>query len=509
MSFSRMTGLFLATGVFVGTCLGAAPGPGSSETVIFLDNHPGVVNGSTTYDPETRTCGKGEFKVFTELDEAARALSEADILYVRAGAYSRASVGKYITVHGNKVNYWTGALDITASGTPQKRKLVSAYKGELVIIQAKPGVSHYNPNPGDASFKNSSHYYPHPAISIGGAYVDVTGFKTYGQVVISGHDLTLQGCDLGGGGPHMNQGQVVAINSNRPGGVYNVVVRNNRIHHSCWGESAGNGAALMCYNASFIVENNHFYDNYGPDVAIKDTGGQQGRDVVIRYNFFGPSSLMPSGNAGVLGHNQDAKVDHVYIHHNVFYHKSTGISFRTPARLATVAYNNTFVNCGFGRGETGDIGDWQNPLINAYNNLHYHTRPGQKHYNVQTKPWSNLNSDYNLFFSATGDTQWRHLGRNRTSTLTGWQRYSGKDKNSVYKDPAFVNPVGSRPEDFKRTGDPEKIRDVVSSKYGLVCGAYVTGDEVIGLMPDEGSNLLDDQSCQPPTKKGDESHDGI
>ena len=83
-------------------------------------------------------------------------------------------MGKYITVHGSKVNYWTGALAIAASGTPQTRKRVSAYQGESVIIQAKPGVSNYNPDPGDTSFKNSSHYYPHPAISISGAYVDVT-----------------------------------------------------------------------------------------------------------------------------------------------------------------------------------------------------------------------------------------------------------------------------------------------------------------------------------------------
>ncbi len=453
---------------------------------IFLDNHPGIVNGSTTYDPETRTCGKGKYKVFANLDQAARALSGADVLYVRAGTYCRPSVGKYREVHGNKVNYWTGALAINASGTPKKRKLVSIYNDELVIIQAKSSVSNYNPDPADNSFKSSSHYYPHPAISISGAYVDVMGFKTYGQVVISGHDITLENCDLGGGGPHMNQGQVVAINSNREGGVYNVVVRNNKIHHSCWGESTGNGAAIMCYNASFIVENNEFYDNYGPDIAIKDTGDQEGRDIIIRYNFFGPSSLTESGNVGLAGHNQDRLVDNIYIHHNIFLNKTTGISFRMEPRLEHVAYNNTFVNCGQGKGETGDIGDWLNPIINVYNNLYYHSKPGQKFYDIQTKPWSNLNSDYNLLFSTTGDTQWRHLYRDRCSTLATWQRYSGKDKNSVWKDPDFVNPSGSRPEDFKRKGDPGSIRDVTGSKYGQVCGGYVTGNEVIGVDKERG-----------------------
>lgn len=46
-----------------------------------------------------------------------------------------------------------------------------------------------------------------------------------------------------------------------------------------------------------------------------------------------------------------------------------------------------------------------------------------------------------------------------------------------------MNPMGSKPEDFKRQGLPEKIEDVVGSKYGPVCGAYVTGDEVVGLLP--------------------------
>ncbi len=446
--------------------------------VIFLDSFPGVVNGSTTYDPATRTCGKGSFRVYTEIADAANALKSGDTLYIRAGVYSRPSVGNYITVHGNKVNYWTGILDITASGTPHKHIVVSAYKGELVVIQAKQGVNHYNPDPADTTFKNSSHFYPNPAIGIHGAYIDVIGLKTYGQVVITGHDITLQNCDLGGGGPHMNQGQVIALNgTGKSGGVYNVLIRNNRIHHSCWGESTGNGAAIMCYDASFIVENNEFYDNFGPDICIKDTGGQEGRNIEIRYNFFGPTSINPSGNSGVEGHNQDAKVDHIYIHHNIFYNKRTGISFRTPARLATVAYNNTFVNCGYGRGETGDIGDWQNPVINVYNNLYYHSKPSQKYYDLQTKPWSKLNSDYNLFYSTTGDTSWRHLYRERASSLAAWRRYSGKDEHSVEKDPEFVNPSGDRPEDFRRKGKPQ---DVIGSKYGSVCGAYVTGNEVIG-----------------------------
>lgn len=157
---------------------------------IFLDNHPDVVNGSMTYEPATRTCGKGSCIVYTNVLDAAQVLSGGDTLYVRDGVYSRPSVGKYILVHGNEVNYWTGILDITASGTPEKHTVVRTYKNELVIIQAKEGVNHYNPDPADESFRKSSHYYPNPAIGIQGAYIDVIGFKTHGQVVTGGNQWT-------------------------------------------------------------------------------------------------------------------------------------------------------------------------------------------------------------------------------------------------------------------------------------------------------------------------------
>lgn len=445
---------------------------------VFLDKAPGVENGSTTYDPGTRTCGRGKYKVFSDLTQAVTALEQADGLCIRAGTYSR-EVKPNVHVHGSDVNYWEGALAIQVTGTPEKHKVVRAYGNEKVVIQARPGVSRYNPDPGDRTFKRSSHFYPNPAISIGGAYVDVGGFTTFGQVVIAAHDVILERCDLGGGGPHMNQGQVVVLNSNRPGGVYSVAVRNNRIHHSTWGESVGNGSTLMCYNASFLVEHNEFYEGYGSDICVKDTGMQEGRTIEIRYNFFGPTSIGPGGASGVQGHNQDAKVDRILLHHNVFLNKGTGVSFRQPARMGTIAYNNTFINCGGGV-QGGDVGDWQNPEAHVLNNLYYHSRPQQNFYDIQTEPWERLESDWNLFYSTTGDTTWRHKYRGRASTLSDWQKYSGKDAHSVWKDPGFVHPGGSRPEDFKRTA-PAPIQDVEGSRYGPVCGAYATGEEIVGV----------------------------
>ena len=128
------------------------------------------------------------------------------------------------------------------------------------------------------------------------------------------------------------------------------------------------------------------------------------------------------------------------------------------------------------------MGDWQNPKIHLFNNLYYHSEAKQIFYDIQTDPWAKLKSDWNLFYSTTGDTTWRHEYRSRASTLTDWQRYSGKDVHSVWKDPRFVRPTGSRTEDFKRK-DPADIEDVEGSKCGPLCGAYVTGKEIIGVEP--------------------------
>ena len=440
-------------------------------TVVFLDNRPGVVNASRTYDPATRTCVGGRYRVFTDLASAAKALDTAEVLYLRGGTYTRTPDVRGVRAHGSRVNYWTGAFAIGASGTPEKRKRVSAYRDETVVIQAKPGVSAYNPDPGDDSFRKSSHFYPQPAVSIGGNYLDVSGLKTFGQVVISGHHVTLARCDLGGGGPHMNQGQVVAINSNRPGGVHDVVVRNNHIHHSCWGESRANATALMCYNASFVVEHNRFTDNFGADIRIKDTGGQAGREIVIRYNVFGPSSIAPGGNTGTGGLNQDKQIDRIHIHHNLFLNKRVGACVDgPPPKKGMVIDHNTFVNC------RTDLWGWTNAPVQAHHNLFYHAKQGARFTDLQADPLTKLDMDGNLYFATTG-AEWRHRYRPRATTLDAWRAYAKCDATSVWKDPDFVNPAGKRPEDFKRKGIAPDLPD------GTVCGAYETGKETLGPLP--------------------------
>ncbi|MHC4738451.1 MAG: DNRLRE domain-containing protein [Planctomycetota bacterium] len=459
---------------FVVLLVSVAPSICNAAT-IFLDNYPGVVNGSTTYDPATRSTGSGSYKVYTTLANVNTALSGGDTLYIRQGTYDNPSEPS-----GN----FNGSLQVNVSGTSGQHTIASAYDDELVVIQAKPGTSNYNPNPGDTSGVGSMNYYPHPAISVNANYVDVIGLKTYGMLTIeSSHDVLLETCDLGGGGPVYNQGPVVELNFQS----YDVTIRDCLIHHSCWGQHTYNGPGVMLYDSSVTVENCEFYDNWGPDIFVKDTGYQSGRTVEIRKNFFGYSSINP-GNIGVLGHNQDIQIDSINVYNNIFYGKKQSIYPLLPGDNIN-AYNNTFVkNLGTNNGEHGDFGTHTEVLYSSHNNLHYHDVSGQNYYGVQDIG----DIDYNLYYSTTGDTSW-YVGRSkRADTLSGWQSYSGEDAHSVETNPLFVNASGNRPEDFKRQS---YSGDVTGSSYGSVCGAYETGNETIGLL--NGGSSVPGQASSP------------
>ena len=220
-----------------------------------------------------------------------------------------------------------------------------------------------------------------------------------------GHDVTLEGCDLGGGGPHMNQGQVVAINSNRAGGVYNVVVRNNRIHHSCWGRvcperRCADGVQLQCHNREQRVSRT----TTAPTFRQGHRGTNRAGATHVGTISSGRPTSPPTETPAVGGMNQDKDIDRILIHNNIFYRKAWGVicDGPPPARLPTgmFIYNNTFVECG------GDVSDWQNPMIRAYNNLFI--TPGRPSGSTTSRPtlgatWTRT---ITCSFRTTGDTQW-------------------------------------------------------------------------------------------------------
>lgn len=444
---------------------------GIAQADIYLENTigcPTCTDGNTTYNPATRSCGSGSETVYTSLASFNNNIQSGRNNYIRSGTYTRTTP-----------NTFEGALFINGqNGTAGAYTVVSAYPGEerQVVIGTDPNKLRYNPNPGDTGFTNSSRYYPNPAITVAHtSYVRVSGFKTYGQVFINAynstvmdtHDVILEGCDIGGGGPNENQGQVVKLHT-----VYDVTVINNKIHHSAWGESDINGSALMGYNFSATIENNEFYDNWASDIRLKDTGYNQGRTIEIKNNFFRPSTIYKSNGTGVQGIAQDVGVDYVMIHNNIFYKKNIAIMWDGTATIASIAYNNTFVDCDY------DINTWwSGTKVQSYNNLHYHPNTGDVFYDVQASPMSEIQSNYNLFYSVPRDTKFRNLYSTVGSQLSAWVSYSGRDVSSMEANPSFVNSQGSQPESFKRSNYPENFQ---GSSYGNRAGAYENGSEVIG-----------------------------
>lgn len=448
----------------------------AAAKTFYLDGDLATGCPAGNYSTAARACNGADGIAYKTLAEAVANLAAGDTLFLRAGTYVRNGGSEFI-----------GALSVQVSGLDNgHRTTVSAFPGEELraVIGTDPEKLRYNPDPGQGKGENvalSAEFYPCPAISINASYVTVRGLKTYGQLLVQGgaapekfvHDITVENCDIGGGGPRLHQGQAVMLHSCR-----DTTIRNNRIHHSCRATDGlpghSNGAALMGYWFTATIENNEFYDNWSSDIRLKDTREQYGNTIVIRNNFFRKSTIFRTAGLGIGLGNQYMHADYIYIHNNIFLEKEIGIGWDGSARKDTVAFRNTFVNCD------RDIFDWYpGNQIKSYNNLGYHARSGQYHLYIESNsfPLSNLTSDYNLFDSRPA-ASWRH-GKNSSGTLAGWRSYSGKDGHSVSKNPEFVNPNGNRPEDFKRSS---YAGDVPGSPYGTVCGAYRTGTEEIGVM---------------------------
>ncbi|NTW27284.1 MAG: hypothetical protein HGA36_03100 [Candidatus Moranbacteria bacterium] len=447
--------------------------PSFASAAVFLDGSTiGCNNGSTNYAPITRSCGSGNDTVYLDLANFNTGIVPSVTNYVRSGNYFRDGVPGSLVVAVSK-----SGID------NNNRTVISAYPGEerQVIIGTATRGATYNSNPGDtvSPYGGSQTYYPNTVLAISGAsYVTINGLKIYGQTYTwGGHDVTLQNSDFGGGGPSELQGNVVKLHGGDTGGQ-NLIVRNNGIHNSCWGENDENGSAIIMYNASALIEGNIFYDNWGYDIFTKDSGNQAGQTTEIKNNFFAPSAIFPAVG-GIRGHNQDVQIDSLLIHHNIFLQKQTAFAVLATPVINRI-YNNTFINSAYDIGNSSSGGPHP---IESYNNLFYHAT--NQYFAELYMDTGTVYTDYfagsnwNVFYnngskwgkSAPGALTWE-------TTLSGWQTRTGLDGSSIMANPNFVNAAGTVPTDFKRSA---YIENFAGSMYGTHAGAYEVGDEQIGI----------------------------
>lgn len=440
---------------------------------VFLDGSTtNCSNGSTTYNPSTRSCGSGSDTVYLDLASFSSNIVPGKTNYIRAGSYFRDNPGPS-----------GGALrvDVTKAGTSAALTVVRAYPGEelkAIVGTATRGAT-YNSNPGDTTGAGSWNYYPGSAIMVNASYVTIFGLKTYGQLyAITAHDVTIDSCDLGGGGPSEQQGNVVKFKDG-----YNYTLRNSLIHNSCRAiENDENGSAVIGYWCSFLLENNTFYDNWGVHVFNKDGLNQAGRTTEIRNNFFGLSSIYPT-ISGLRGYNQYPQTAKVLVHHNIFYHNNVGYSTLAAPTNSHVIYNNTFVDCNTDISNGSSGGPFP---IQIYNNIFYHSAASKIFISLYALDYL-TGSDWNLYYSsgtwnksAPGGLVWQ-------TTLPGWKTFSLMDSSSISSNPNFVNQSGSTPADFKRSS---YIENLTGSPYSSHAGAYDSGSEIIGYTPVGNFSLL-------------------
>jgi len=472
-------GFLLAQVIIIALLLLNTVGDSSKcSAAVYLDGSTtGCSNGSTNYNPGTRTCGSGSDKVYLDLASFSANIVAGATNYIRAGSYFRDNA----TTH-------QGSLYITQSGTDDAhRTIVKAYPGEelrAIIGTATRGAT-YNSSPGDSTGVGSYYYYPNVVLRIAGNYITVSGLKVYGPTYFYGSNYAVvDTCDLGGGGSKDDmggQGQVVRL-LNTTG----CVLRNSKVHNSCTAiDGDQNGTAVMWYGTSCIVERCSFYDNWYGDVRNKDGAGQAGRTTEVRYNFFGPSSIYTNRGTGFQGFNQAQYTTNVYVHHNIFYNKYVGIDVVGAPPGDYVFYQNTFVNNSF-----ADIQQAVNNTSNSYkmyNNLFYHANQNiafNRTYYVGVLAGTDWNIYYNTGIWQTHDSgAWSTV----TTTLSGWQATSGKDASSLAANPNFVNASGNSPADFKRNSYAENF---VASLYSIHAGAYETGQEIVGYTPAGSSSVV-------------------
>ena len=275
-------------------------------------------------------------------------------------------------------------------------------------------------------------------------------------------------------------------NAIRIEGSTNVYVRNNKMHGleqfpGIDENNPQNHAAIMIYNSNFLIlEHNEVYDSY---TGFFPKGGNG--DHIIRYNYFHDCEKC----LRISYH------DNVDIYQNIF--ENCGIMAFQPAEEITNIdfFNNVIYNSTTGINNFFTIGG-----INVWNNIFAYTGSP---YNLDGDPPGNFYSDYNDFYNY----DYFRISYENIGGLSAWQSETGYDLNSIEVNPGFVDAANGN---FTLQSDSLLMNAGMdrqdndgdgNTEESIPLGAYITGDECIGLLSDCGGSVSE-LTCNHPAEQG-------
>jgi len=285
----------------------------------------------------------------------------------------------------------------------------------------------------------------------------------------------------------------------RLAGARNAIIRNNSIHDNLHGGSNAplNRPLIMEYDTTnAIIENNKIYNSVGPCVRLKDDPV----NITIRYNHISNCNAPPGNDSHMVSGVSVGGQSHVAAHNNKVYQNIIEDSYSGVSYVGLTEnfefYNNLMVNnqqcIGYISAMDSGFGVTINPHFYVWNNICYNTTE----YNIDTR-WVNggVSSfdylDYNLY---SENEVWFDRNYPDTSytaySLTDWQTYSGFELNSIVGDPLFIDFTN---RDYKLQSNSPAINSGIDRQdhdsdgdttENINIGAYITGEECIGLLSD-------------------------
>jgi len=375
-------------------------------------------------------------------------------------AFSNATAGDTIYFRGGTYNikgttsWYQPDLAPSNSGTPSSPIIFQGYPGETAIFVGDnanspvfgTSVGNYH----DIIFKNFT-----VDTSAASASNIRCAFKLNGGSNITIENIIAIGHYL----PITDHHAVIETSDGGP-----FTIRNCKIYNGTGNDTSG---ISSWNNTNLIVENNEIYNCYrGIDSVEVNTNN------IYRYNYIHNVTEL-----GMRIYYQNGGSSGVKIYQNII---EGGIYFNggdgpLPNNLV---YNNTLYK--------GNIGFVGAPYLEIFNNIIWHeVTSGDNEadsfivYLSSTDPGI---INYNLYWGRPLLFGYRIYGGGSWYYSMPWGP-QGYDANSKNQNPSFVNAGSGLATGFKLNAGSPALTGGRGGSYATVMGAYITGNETIGLIP--------------------------